>query len=1023
MYTQVSASIGAEQIAFFIRDSIRNALRVLNLIKADDPAALAEFDRIAARAKAEGRNLLEVACEADASPLSTHMAAILVTIILAHWMEGELFADYDWSLELVRMSWEQEKAAKDEEKQILRGVLNALVPMAEVRDDPLQSAPAINETARAFFDLAEALEHKEKWHPAFGCAQSATHFFQAVGDWVSTEAAAAACLRLAKRLENPRFIAGELERSAHLLCQRASENGERQKDAFDALETALRYLATRPELAEQHGKIVRSWVKQSRDFQLLQPLVLATLPRVQWPAPPEGLEIKEVEDVVLAVRPIWDVEFEALRSRLYAIRPWINEVEDRRLEWDPISKTKTTVATASWAAFAFSHPHTRRAIPHSKSILKEVNRHNLLLDLAHETTHVYSVLGSVGLAAWAMRSGFVELETRLWSTTVEPDDEVSPLRWARTRRPANLRAISERGLDTVTADLARVEQELEVERKIQLVERLWAPWFEGLAVFGEHAADPRADPDSYSPVVGVVSNLFDTAIGKEAKEQGISRQEAIQRRQARAETLLGEAQEHEGVNRLIGYFGSAQHTKYLAGYLAVRSVVAAWRAQLDKPLSGAEAFAMLLHATRYSGSELVPPSDLPLAEFREQLLERQLRWLREISTVPKEDLAQLNAAYARLNEESGFVWIDGRIKSVLESSPEAQQYNQRLLQRVADTRLSLTGARAAPDRVSGASVECRVLMVRSAELLEEMAPEAAMIDEEMLNAMLAAVSVLPIGQVQAPYWLNLSNSLFTYWIRTRECDAEHGRPSYNVTSENLPEIDFRELEKRVKLGAPSRAKVTRIAYLTDPKHQLLQGTNYLAFQIDDWFWIRNGGMLFESPNVPSEVEDAAQRRLDPHPFQTMQEAFLDSDDHPCATRSRDWLGEDKWQFPFENQEIDLTPWADHVQKMATEILQTKETDDFSPANRALYEFVFGDAELAAQLCGEGLDFLHRDPELELVVRLIQELHHGGRLPLSGESSASLAEQLTKAGLPAFEQTSHGWDVVRPAFMRKRSTDL
>jgi hypothetical protein len=554
---------------------------------------------------------------------------------------------------------------------------------------------------------------------------------------------------------------------------------------------------------------------------------------------------------------------------------------------------------------------------------------------------------------------------------------------------------------------------LEVERKIQLIERLWAPWFEGLAVFGEHAADPREDIDRYSPVVSVVGNLFDTLTPNEAEEQKISTREAVARRWARAEALLGEAQAQEGPFRLAAYFG-AQHSKYLAGYLAVRSVVAAWRARLGQPLSGAKAFAMLLHATRYSGTKLVPASDLPLAEFHQQLVENQLRWLREISSVPKEDLDALNAAYAKVDDQSGYVWQEDRIKSFVGTSPETEQFYPRLLGRVAETRLALTGSRADVNRVEGATTECRAWMAATADWLETRAPDAAMIDEESLNVMLSGVSVLPIGQVQGPFWLNRLNRYFIYWIRTREEDAEHGKPSYNAASDPLDEATFQELEKRVLMGAPSRVKITRVAYLADPKHQLLEGTNYLAFQLDDWFWIRSAGGRFAARDVPEEVRFAVQQRLDPHPFQATQEVLLDPETHPAATRSRSWLAAGHWQFSHQGLEIDLAPWAHHAEKLANVILQTKENDDILPMSRALFEFVFGDASLAERLSNGGLDFLHDDPQLELMDKLLQRFHQTGRLPVMDADFPLFAEQLAAAGFPIFEQTGQGWDVLRPA---------
>jgi hypothetical protein len=1013
MYMQMSATPGPDSLRFYIRDSVENALRVVALIQVDDPQTLAKFDELAAEAKVQNKSVLEIACAKDAPPPSTRLAAMLVLGILTQWLQSDPLGEFDWPLEWIRLTWENGNPVENEETDLLRRIFAALIPMGELRVNSERNTALFIEAAAGFSELAEWLEYTEKWREALGCGQSAVHFAQLGGDREWAESEALVCLRVAKQLAHPEFIAGELVRTAHLGCQIAEKNPDRRKDAFDSLEAALRYLTIHQELPPKIGRLVRQWVQHNNDFRGLHWLEKASLPRAQWPPPPPPLSVPEFENFLLGLQPIWDADPKTFLSRLMAIQVWVNEVENRRLELDPLPKK--TVATASWVTFAFSHPRLLRAIPHSESFLKEADRDNLLLHIAHETTHVLSVLGSIGLAAWTMRCAFFELETRLWSSTISPNDLLSPKRWAIAPKPAELPVTSGTAVEIVAADLARVEQELEIERKIQLIERLWAPWFEGLAVFGEHAADPRDNITSVSPVAMVVSNLFDTPIREEAERLKISLEEAIDRCRIRAEELVGEAQEKEGAARLRGYFDGPQHRKYLAGYLAVRSVVAAWRSTLDKPISGAEAFAMLLHATRYSGAELVPPADLPTDTFRQQIIERQLKWLRDISAVPREDLERLNKEYAKAGEDSGYFWKGGRILKQTSSDPGEDA--KKLLESIACARLSLAGSRADLNRISEASEACRFLMEETARALEEHASKAAIIDDDMMNTMLGGFSAMPLGKVQAPFWLNRRAPSFTTLIRTREHDFEHGKSSYNVHSEPLSEEEFSELEKHVKLGAAGRAKVSRVAFLSDPNNRLLQGSNYLVFEVDDWIHIRNAGMRFGVDSVPSEAQSAIEWRLRPHPFQVAQEAFLDSNTHPCARRTRDWLISGQWEFVLNTVNIDLGPWARHAINLADEILNAKEADDIASANRALYHFIFEEAAVVDRFLNNGIESLH-DSLSDLIERLMLALHQSGRRSISSNQKMSrLAEQLS--GFPIFEHTQSGWDVVRPIPMRSQ----
>src|SRR5262249_40645225 len=147
------------------------------------------------------------------------------------------------------------------------------------------------------------------------------------------------------------------------------------------------------------------------------------------------------------------------------------------------------------------------------------------------------------------------------------------------------------------------------------------PWFEGVAVFGETAADPKTDPEVVSPVLSVVYNLWDTPLmdAEEIEKYKADRGTAMSSRMTKAEDLYSQAFAKKAYYRLRAYFDNERDiTKYWPGYFAVRAVIASWRETLGRRLSGAQAYRMLIHVTRYTEySELLPDIRRPIDAFRD----------------------------------------------------------------------------------------------------------------------------------------------------------------------------------------------------------------------------------------------------------------------------------------------------------------------------------------------------------------------------------------------------------------------
>jgi hypothetical protein len=181
--------------------------------------------------------------------------------------------------------------------------------------------------------------------------------------------------------------------------------------------------------------------------------------------------------------------------------------------------------------------------------------------------------------------------------------------------------------------------QLELIRKLQLLETCWSPWFEGLAVFGESAVDPRDDTHATVPSLSVVYNLSDEHLAGRAKAAGRSIEQEYAAFLAAAEERFAEARDARAFTRLTAYLGNYA-TKYRAGYLAVRAVVSAWRRTLGRSLSGAEAFALLLHISRFHLPAPIPDLGQSADRFQEAVIEMHVEWVASITRLSAADLEQ-----------------------------------------------------------------------------------------------------------------------------------------------------------------------------------------------------------------------------------------------------------------------------------------------------------------------------------------------------------------------------------------------
>lgn len=707
--------------------------------------------------------------------------------------------------------------------------------------------------------------------------------------------------------------------------------GAESLTAFDAVDAALRHLAAGdPPNEGAFGQLGQA-VGRNPIVQALLPMMLPIFARVQSRAEsPHPIEL---------VKPVWTRSLRFLIEELPSVmRPAIAAELARERLGD--AGTDDSFALASWASWSFDHPYYRRAVPHGMSIERERDAELTWLVLRHESTHVLSMVGGLGIAVMAMRAAVAELELELWALNQRNTSEEFVA--------GGVAALGEPSPPT----LALAAWQTDLLTKTRILQDLWNPWLEGIAIFSELADDPSADDDDT-----IVGELMTQLIDNRQNFAGAGeRRAAFDAMRTAFEREFASIQDRLGPGRLQYYYWEEAGPKYVGGYLAVRSVVASWRATAG-PMSGHAAMRSLLHLTRFATSDsAVPDLSLPPGEFAVAAMDAMLTWVRAV--------AGLDAAMLRFGEESAgpVRWVGLRPVASTGDPREADEtaetlYRGRLEQAL---RPATEGGRHLKDYFAN----------------------------DLLTAWSGAVSMMPIGRATARFWLNRTTGHLVYVVRVAEHRRDTGEPSYDAGTVPLDEDTMAKFEAAMAARPFDRLTVYRFADLADTVPDRHAGTNLLAFRLGEWIHVQPAGWLSASRASAAAV-DAIRDRLAPPPPIRMEAALLDSRGG-AAARTAAWLGEEH-----------------EVGAAAARVRDHDGTAQEREASRRLVELVVGDARLAERLLDEGLRALTR---YEVPVRsaAYRVMHLSGRAPApAGELDLESDHPLRKV----LACGTGGWDVV------------
>jgi hypothetical protein len=862
--------------------------------------------------------------------------------------------------------------------RIVEAAAMALQAVADVdtEPDPVE-ARAVRETASDhLLELASILEDTGLPQPAMGCAGSSLNFL--------LESASPRLIPALQQGIAYAVAAGDREkissfrlREAQALELIGGASPAELRRRLDAFEGLIRHLPADGPARATTLRMIDWALRRDDALRGLIPLLLAQQGRVPDPGSAAAwLLVAGHRMEVASDDDAFPTEFMGFAMAF----------EDERLE--RTASTDIGAAETSWSTFAFTHPSLLDTIPLGDSILQERGLHQLFLVIAHEVTHVVTMLGHLAWGTMALQTALLELELRLWTFVIGS-------------KPALGRRATALGVAPLTDPnilaLAQAERALEVTLKLRALQAVWQPWLEGVALFGESSSKSTTEHEIMTAIHMVLANLIDVATGDVPE---LADRDALEKRYRRyledGERLHIESIRQHGRFRLADCIVQFPD-RYLAGYVAVRAMVSAWRAKRPS-IDGDAAFRLLVHATRHGTADAIPDLALPLDRFRATAHERMLDWLHQMGGASRHDLDRFCET-----EGASAIWKDGRYveidASVEDTGPRIEAYLER-------AQHSLLEEDADPDRVPTASDETKEILRAVASALAA-SERSWVVEERVLQRLAASVSILPIGGSDCSFWLSEATESVMVLLRTISVDAERRASKYVLLTLGLEADHFSQLRNEVLLRQESRMHVTRVADLVSiarPVEGRPQGTQYLIFHYGDWWHIIRRSFLGDRMPMEDSLRPAVIDRLRPEGLFAFESGLI-ADGRRGAVRTKAWIDAigDRW----DDLGYPIRSWVDRVNQLADDVLTSEGADDRANARRIL-NTVAG-AEVAQRLGRDGLGGLAA-ADVALIDELARVLHASAHHPTDSVWLDEHATEVASLIGPVMKRTSWGWDV-------------
>ncbi len=730
-------------------------------------------------------------------------------------------------------------------------------------------------------------------------------------------------------------VSAILLQSANILIQYGEDNASDRLKAFDAMESLLRYLLRKYHQDTNYQaeeSVLHTIFEQLSYHKYMDALAFLyySIPGIDKPG--------EMPDLTALAHPVWTGDMATWEHNFRTTSlAYMQELANTRYALLP-QKKELMVNFSNWT---IQYPKMLNSVPMGLSILKEDALDEMLMDLKHELIHVYSLFGMVGLVLDLMRWALVDLELylHLFSSSHKIEQEELEL-FLKGKKPVGL-------IKPDLTLLSLAERSAAVENKIKIYEQVWTPWFEGLALYGEFADDPTTDPDIESPVTSIFSNLIDfNPLHGDIKNLDDFKKVASEHKNL-MEKHYHQAIENQGSNLLWPYLKS-NHKQYLPGYLAVRATVKKWRVALgDTKLSSAQAFRILLHLTRFSGAEVVPNLSLAPKEFQVACIDQQIKWFEFIGSVHLEDL-KVFLESADIFSTRTLAWLNGRLVYEPEKLAQFEQLQRAFMVKKTKEILDYGVGHFS---LQQSFPDDQLDLVRKKISIFTQSTANSWVNEKGEIGFVGRYTIMPLGSVECPFWLQTQNKYLSCLVRTREKNIETGKPSYHRITFQLAEKDYKYLEEYVSKHGSAYIKLTR-AVVLGGVDSVANSHHYCIYQLGEWMRVTSAGLIFNRP-VENEIVEMLSERFSPDLGVDFKE-IINHVDKPCSQRSLEWLCSNQWgNISFREQQINAEPWAERVKKLCEENLQA-DTDTIEKVSLAILKAIYPDGMLAQEVHENGL---------------------------------------------------------------------
>ncbi len=242
-------------------------------------------------------------------------------------------------------------------------------------------------------------------------------------------------------------------------------------------------------------------------------------------------------------------------------------------------------------------------------------------------------------------------------------------------------------------------------------------------------------------------------------------------------------------------------------------------------------------------------------------------------------------------------------------------------------------------------------------------------------------------------------------IRTREMDPKTHKPRYTLVVIHPGDESFGELERTVSRRPPAsagcgRARLAVVNRSNQSGEQI--GEHVLAYQFGEWLYIEYAGALTGIRFGDAALRSLVEGRLEQNPLIANQQ-WLSGDGFPATQRTRQWIETraDGWTIKLGDKAHDIGPWARHVERLATRIIDDDGLEDQRLAVDRLLASLYGDRFTARALLDAFEKIRKRPAAFQDLVRLLMATGLGGGTA-APPGAADVVSRLEVLGIHLFE---------------------